>query len=288
MLENLALEEFDDTNPTDFNGPGIPEEAPATLHLVPEESSPAQPYILSEEQRSLCEGIIGLVVSIAGKFGDRNLELEDLIQEGCVGLLDAARRFDPSRGIEFSTFAAPRIKGAISDAIRRSGPLTRSQHSRLADYTRNEDKLSQQLQKQPTIEEIAEKTGISPEEARELLSLFALYKPASIDAPTSIGTSRFEHPLSPHEVLPDIHSIDEDDIIRGVMTDARMGVIRKKLLSATDRERTILRERGEGLTLGQIGERFGITESRISQIQTGLFIKLRREFKKDGNAHLIP
>lgn len=122
------------------------------------------------------EEYYGLVLFLARRKhsrlqqGGARLDVEELVQEGFLGLLDAARRFDASRGVAFSTFAYPRILGAIDDYLRRLDTLPSRQRQRLRVVEKTRERLAQTLGREPREDEVAEQAKISAEEIRRLIS----------------------------------------------------------------------------------------------------------------------
>ena len=122
----------------------------------------------------------GLVIAIARKIHERiraadiELDLDDLIQEGSLGLLRAAQKFDPSRNVQFSTFAYPRIQGAINDYLRRLDPLSQQDRGKVKRLGEVRGKLVQSLEREPTAEELAGATDLETGEIDFLQQLRGL------------------------------------------------------------------------------------------------------------------
>jgi RNA polymerase sigma factor for flagellar operon FliA len=126
-------------------------------------------------QEELITGYSGLVVTIARQYARHSgTSIEDLVSEGYVGLVQAARKFQSRRGTQFSTFAAPRIRGAILDALRRDNLLSRPMAAEVARLKVKHDSLSSTLGRDPTQDEIAGALGISPDRAGQVLGFRGL------------------------------------------------------------------------------------------------------------------
>lgn len=264
------------------------ETAPIGLRLMPKESTQAEPKGLTlEEQLSLCEANIEYIRAIAAKLKGRGMEFEDLVQEGYIGLMQAASRYDPDKNGNFMAYAQKRISGAMLDAIRENSPLSRFEQSKLNSLLGAESALTQQLQRQPTAEELAGAMAIDVDEVNIIRKLYLRYLSASLDQPMSERRFAEDESLAPMEVLPDPHSVCEDDIIQSLVSSMMTDVIYKKLLFVTDKERRVLWGIRDGLSQREISEQLGVTESYISLIKSSLFKKLRSEFRKYENRHLI-
>src|SRR5438034_7175976 len=133
---------------------------------------------------------LGLAEYLARRFANRGEPLDDLVQVASVGLLKAVDRFDPERGLEFSTYATPTIVGELKRHFRDKGWAVRvprrvqELHLRMGKVVSS---LSQDLGRSPTIAEVAERAGASEEEVLEAMEAGRAYRFASLDAPGSAG-----------------------------------------------------------------------------------------------------
>lgn len=198
------------------------------------------------------------------------VELSDLISAGAMGLINAIDNFDPDRGLAFSTFAAPRIRGAILDDLRRCDHVPRSIRRKQKQITAARDAVAGRLERTPDDRDIAEHIGIplatlwrwriDTEEAVQV----------SIDQPTRTAEGRS---ASPAEL---IEGSNGEDFELGLNTEQEVDVLRDEILNLKERERVVLTlYYYEELKLHEIATVLGLTESRISQIRTRALINLR-------------
>ena len=203
----------------------------------------------------------------ARRFAGRGEPLEDLIQVADVGLLGAIDRFDPSRDVRFTTYAAATIVGELKRYLRDKAWSIRVPR-RLQELglkvNRTMPTLTQELGRSPTVPEIAERLEASPEEILEALDAAQAYSAASLDAPTGEGA------WTPAETLG-----EPDDSIELMEEWAAVAPAVKEL---PPRERRVLYLRFfRGLTQSEIAEEIGVSQMHVSRILAQTLERLRGE-----------
>jgi len=224
-----------------------------------------------------------LVVKMAADYANLGLPLPDLVSEGNIGLMKAVERFDPSKGGKLSTYAGWWIKQSIKRALANQSKTIRvpvHQIEKVAKLRRLTERLTAELGREPSDEELAGEVGLTATKVAALKRSIA--RPASLDAPVAKddGETLFG------ELLPDEQADDPLELLEEKDLRSSLG---GWLTVLTPREREILRLRyGLGgarqKTLEDIGDKFGITRERIRQIQMGALKKLRREAARPAAA----
>lgn len=200
-----------------------------------------------------------------------DLDIEGLVSAGAVGLIEALEKFDPSRGLALSTFATPRIRGAILDELRRRDPLTRTSRKRHREVGKARERLAQQLGRAPSQAEVAEELGVPPERvsAWERDALGA--RPVALDRPVS-GEEGDE--VTPAEIIPDERLIPAEEVLE---QRERVRILKEELLELPERSRLVVSlYYYEELKLHEIASIIGVSESRVSQIRSQALRMLRQ------------
>lgn len=222
---------------------------------------------VSERDRLVLEHV-PLLRHIVGRMNlPKDVDRDDILGWGMLGLIAAAEGFDPARGLAFSTYAHSRIRGAILDELRRTDALPRSRRAVMRKLEQTIADLTQASGCPPTQEEIAERACVSIEEVEEVMTLARTRIELSLEDESPEG--------SLYELLSDPSS---DDPVASVQWQE----MKQLLADATQRlpppERTaVLLYYGEEMLLRDIASVMGVTESRVSQIHASAIYRLNRE-----------
>jgi RNA polymerase primary sigma factor len=226
-----------------------------------------------EAMHELVKRNLRFVVSVAKKYQNRGLPLIDLIGEGNVGLLTAARKFDPDQGVKFISYAVWWIRQAILSSLARQGRTVRVPLNRTADLSRVMRAgalLRDKLGREPTPEEVAQLTGISQEIVSALLSLNAA--DIRLDAPLGGDGDRSLIERFSVEEMPNTEET--------VLNQFRSQELARALSTLPARDAKILRlyfglEAGREHTLDEIGKMLGVTRERVRQLRDRALKRLR-------------
>lgn len=221
-----------------------------------------------------------LVKYVAGRLGaglPQTVEQADLVSNGMFGLMDALDKFDPARNVKFETYAIPRIRGAILDELRAMDWVPRSIRFKARELEKANTELETELKRPATDEEVAERLGVSVGELQETLTQISFVSVMALDE--VIGGDEGGDPRSLLDTLADAASGDPTAELEG---QEMRGILAAAINELTEREKIVVTlYYFEGLTLSEIGEILGVTESRVCQIHTKAVGSLRNEMAED-------
>src|ERR671921_863877 len=216
-----------------------------------------------------------LVKYVSGRMASglpAHVEEADLISYGLVGLISAIQRFEPEREIKFETYAITRIKGAIIDELRSLDWVPRSVRSRAREIERANSKLEHKLQRAPTDEEMAAELGMTVEEFQEALLQISNSTVAALDELWTVSDASGDQ-VSLLDTLQDPGAPDQAAVMDATDLKDR---IADAIARLPEREKLVVAlYYYENLTLREIGEVLGVTESRVSQLHTKAVLRLR-------------
>ena len=214
-----------------------------------------------------------LVKYVAGRVAvgmPAHVEHADLVSYGIFGLMDAIEKFEPERGYKFETYAVARIRGAIIDELRSVDWVPRSVRTRARQLESAMQQLEAALKRTPSDEELAEELGWSLQELQDTLARMSMTSIAALDEVLDVGDG---DRITLVDTLQDLTASLPEETLDDAETKR---LLRATLTRLTEREQTVL---GlyyfEGMTLAQVGDVLGVTESRVCQIHTKAVLSLR-------------
>lgn len=230
-----------------------------------------------EDLEKLTKANLRFVVSVAKQYQNQGLSLPDLINEGNLGLIKAAEKFDETRGFKFISYAVWWIRQSILQAIAEQSRIVRvplNQVGSVNKINRVMNKFEQENERRPSVDEIAEKTDIPFEKIEDAISVNNRH--VSVDAPFVDGED--------NSLLDVLVNDDAPMADRMLVIESLREEINRALTSLNERERNIIEaffgiNQTTEMTLEEIGEKFGLTRERVRQIKEKAIRKLRQNTK---------
>jgi RNA polymerase sigma-B factor len=250
------------------------EELRALHRRYRESKDPAERDRLREQ---LVAAYHDFVYFLARKFQNRGEPLDDIVQVGYLGLIKAIERFDPDLGFEFTTFATLTVAGEIKRHFRDKGTAIRFPR-RLQELhqsvVRVNEEMKNQLGREPTVSELAERLGVSPEDVMEAIEIGPAYVPLSLDQP--IGSADGQEG---RVVAEQIGTVDPE-LDRVEMRD----LLDRAMVHLTPRERSIMAMRFyEQMSQSEIARRLGISQMHVSRLQRAALEQLRKHVPQEAS-----
>ena len=232
----------------------------------------------------LTKANLRFVVSVAKQYQNQGLSLGDLINEGNLGLIKAAKRFDETRGFKFISYAVWWIRQSILQALAEQSRIVRLPLNRVGALNKIGKKFSeleQAFEREPTSAELAEQLDMSMMEIADTIKISGRH--LSVDAPFSDGEDNRLLDVLPNEQQPPPDSgliTDAVDVQAGPVTKSLRIEVRRALSTLSEREAEVIRlyfglDNEHSLTLEEIGERFNLTRERVRQIKEKAIRRLR-------------
>ena len=229
-----------------------------------------------EALEKLTKANLRFVVSVAKQYQNQGLSLPDLINEGNLGLMKAAEKFDETRGFKFISYAVWWIRQSILQAIAEQSRIVRlplNQVSSVSKINRALNKFEQENERRPSVNEIAEKVDLPEEKIADAMKVNSRH--VSVDAPFADGEDNSLLDVLPNDDSP----MADNELVKESLREE----INRALALLNDRERNIIQAffgiNEPEMTLEEIGEKFGLTRERVRQIMEKAIRKLRSNTK---------
>jgi len=232
------------------------------------------------ERERIREQLVGayhdFVFFLARKFQNRGEPLDDIVQVGYLGLIKAIERFDPDLGYEFTTFATLTVAGEIKRHFRDKGTAIRFPR-RLQELhqsvVRVNEQMKNELGRDPTVSELAERLGVTPDDVTEAMEIGPAYVPLSLDQPIAAGDGQESRAVSEQigGADPELDRVEMRDVLDRAMEHL------------TPRERAIMAMRFyEQMSQSEIARRLGISQMHVSRLQRAALDQLRKHVPEES------
>ena len=230
-----------------------------------------------EIKEDLVKKFIPLVKYIASRViigKSKYIDYEDLVGYGMLGLMDAIKKFDETKGMKFSTYASIRIKGSMIDQIRKDSPISKGAMDKLNRYNQTVDKLQSELLREPSNKEVAAEMGISLSDLSEIENYINYISVVSLE----------DLIFSEEDDIPLIGTIEDDKSPspeKSYEEKERLEFLAKAIEILKEKDRQVLTlYYYENLTLKEIGKILNVSESRVCQLHSRAIIHLRSSLQK--------
>ena len=224
-----------------------------------------------------------LVKYVAGRMSTglpAHVEESDLISYGLLGLISAIERFDPDREIKFETFAMTRIKGSIIDELRSLDWVPRSVRAKAREIERANSKLEHRLHRAPTDQEVADELDMSMDDFQDALTRISNSSVIALDELWTLSDSSGDQ-VSLLDTIQDPDAVDPAQAMDVTETKDRLA---DSIARLPEREKLVIAlYYYENLTLREIGEVLGVTESRVSQLHTKAVLRLKSSLQTEAD-----
>ena len=252
----------------------IPREELRALHRrYRDTTDPAEKERIREQ---LVNAYHDFVYFLARKFQNRGEPLDDIVQVGYLGLIKAIERFDPDLGFEFTTFATLTVAGEIKRHFRDKGTAIRFPR-RLQELhqsvVRVNEQMKNELGREPTVAELAERLGVTPDDVTEAMEIGPAYMPLSLDQPIASGDGESSRSVSEQVggADPELDRVEMRDVLDRAMEHL------------TPRERAIMAMRFyEQMSQSEIARRLGISQMHVSRLQRAALEQLRKHVPQES------
>ena len=229
------------------------------------------------QKEILVEKYIPLVKYLASRVmigKTKYIEYEDLVSYGVIGLLDAINRFDSEKGMQFSSYATLRIKGAMIDEIRRCRPISKGAMDKLAKYNESVEALQNKLMREPNLKEIALYMGISEDEVSQIENYINYMSIISLE---SVLYSD-DDDITIMDTIEDRDSISPEESLEN---DEKIKILQEAIEMLKEKDKLVLKlYYYEKLTLKEIGVILEVSESRVCQLHSRAIRNLRSVMTK--------